>query len=514
MNRYILMLCLLWGGVLWAQQDQLQLQKDIAFIKADDIFCNNSALMSLSDSKEFSESYLTYINSYSQFKAVQNAKQQNGISFYSEGYKAYSNLKCKGSVLYKNYNEKGIQWSNILFPQGNTPYIIADSLDGEWEKRSYKLNGDVVTSKLFNMFYVGVGMNYHVETGAKQKDPRPLNTYKNLKNSISILFPLSSIHNIGGTVSYTSIKEEIDVDYSNNLNKKYSVYWLRALGEAPKDYRNFNVDFKQDSKVLGLSMFYAYKTDLTKFYLTVLYNDKEEVSGINHYVTKKEIRKDACYESNKLQLESILNRYVSKGFHQVKLGVRSNVGKGYKPVMKSSKDITPEELNSYKNHDFFFDEKLIQAEYNFYRTNSEKLFHWRLGVFNEYGKEKQQHQLLQNNRSISFVRSKLTFEITHKINIKTSIKVGAEGAHKQVIDHHQYINPNNKSDVVKGFIIPEYQYLSQSYSRAKLQLRLSRLVKNYIVFSQIETKRLFVPEGKVKQGLSNHYIAVKIGLVL
>ena len=96
------------------------------------------------------------------------------------------------------------------------PIFLADSLSGTtYHKENYNLVGGV-GYKLNDRISLGAGVDYYVGVAAKQKDPRPLNTYMRFKFNPALILTTSK-YKLGFDIGYKSIKEEISykVERSN-----------------------------------------------------------------------------------------------------------------------------------------------------------------------------------------------------------------------------------------------------------------------------------------------------------
>lgn len=159
-------------------------------------------------------------------------REGNKISDYSFSTESFQSQKKRiflyGKFAYHSLDETGGQWNGTYDPYNGNPYILADSLSGTtYHKENYNMVGGV-GYKLNDRISLGAGVDYYVGVAAKQKDPRPLNTYMRFKFNPALILTTSK-YKLGFDIGYKSIKEEISYKVER-LNFDPSFFTFKGFG--------------------------------------------------------------------------------------------------------------------------------------------------------------------------------------------------------------------------------------------------------------------------------------------
>lgn len=192
---------------------------------------DNSALLHHMDIPVSGESKLTYFYQGGDFKHLYQGESLQGVQFTSERFERLKDWVFYGSFDFRSFKERAVDMTSHAQPFRDNPYQIADSLNGDWNKQNYNLSLKVAAPKLAqDRLTLGMGLSYNVLTGARQKDPRPLNNSNELRLSPAVLYELSENHALGLTGAYQFYREDLSVERIN-ANQNYNMYKLLGLGE-------------------------------------------------------------------------------------------------------------------------------------------------------------------------------------------------------------------------------------------------------------------------------------------
>ncbi len=152
------------------------------------------------------------------------------LSLSTENYQHLNKATLYGSFSYTQSREKEVRMNDMLDVYKGTPYILADSVGGDWKKQFYHLQARAASGALVNgRLHAGLGIDYRLGTGARQNDPRPLDN----NSSLSVLPGLTwSFRNGGFGLNglYGTYKESIDI-LIKNANVPQRIYQLTGLGQ-------------------------------------------------------------------------------------------------------------------------------------------------------------------------------------------------------------------------------------------------------------------------------------------
>lgn len=175
----------------------------------------------------------TYVGGYFEegdLKRPQQPSSSRSIRFVSERYQQLQDASLYGKFVFNRAWDQEILMSDVLDPFRRNPYVLGDSLGGDWKKQTYDL--EVKASVPLNSartFFAGAGLQFRAGTGARQNDPRP-ETYSNELNlSPSVLWKPDASWSIGANGQFDFYKEDISVATSNNEDNHF-LYRLAGIG--------------------------------------------------------------------------------------------------------------------------------------------------------------------------------------------------------------------------------------------------------------------------------------------
>lgn len=218
----------------------------------------NAAGLKMGNTPAIGRVYAGLFNQQGDFKRPQQPSSVNHYGFYSERYQPVKQGFFQGSFSFEQQTEKQIHWSDVMNPYRGTPYVLADSLGGDWRKQAYGLHLKMASGKIAERLTVGAGLNYNLSTGARQNDPRPLNYVNQLDFLPSAVIQVNDKNSLGVQGTYGFFKEQISLmnNKSELLQKVFKLKGL-ALHDAPE---LFTSSFSRlyDGRRTGVDMQYVY----------------------------------------------------------------------------------------------------------------------------------------------------------------------------------------------------------------------------------------------------------------
>ncbi|HYQ58914.1 MAG TPA: hypothetical protein VEP89_16345 [Draconibacterium sp.] len=160
------------------------------------------------------------------YRRYHESNKQNQYGFYTNGYAALKQWKFYGEFAYYRQNDWGANWSDVLNPYNDNPYILGDKNTSRYRKEYFQMSTKgalQINSKLS----AGFEINYQTGVGSRQKDPRPENKTTDFDIKPGIVYKLNNI-NLGVNFHFHTAKE--DVEFNNVTDSLYSYYHLKGLG--------------------------------------------------------------------------------------------------------------------------------------------------------------------------------------------------------------------------------------------------------------------------------------------
>lgn len=145
----------------------------------------------------------------------------------AEGYQVDTGRSAfSGFAAYERGVDRNVRWTDVRDVELLYPYLLADSLGGDYHSESYKLGG---SWSLFhkNVWY-GLRGNYRGEVAFRPRDPRPENTVSELTLNPGTLFTLGKWYG-GAFFSYTFYKQHVSVRIEEP-SRKDQFFILKGMG--------------------------------------------------------------------------------------------------------------------------------------------------------------------------------------------------------------------------------------------------------------------------------------------
>lgn len=247
--------------ITYAQTDSLayKLPNEVAetYFFRESFWLNsiNSSEFYKSGIRNYSKIELNYGYEDGDYKKVYDPAKNSIINFNTTGIKSHKKLHFLGTFDYNHQISKDIDWSLMMDADRANPFIVADSIGGDWIKDRYTLGLKFGTEPLWNFVHFGLTLNYSVALGGRDNDPRPKSTTKNIYAAPSITFLLGSNNSIGATYIYGDYMQDIDVMIKSGVG---SAMFYKQLGFALKENPivKSSYDYRIEAFKSGASLLY------------------------------------------------------------------------------------------------------------------------------------------------------------------------------------------------------------------------------------------------------------------
>lgn len=219
MKRLLTCLCLCATFVAHGQQTKLWLQT------------RNAAGMGSSSLPDSGQTWMGGNFVQGDFRRAQQAESSRQLLFFSEGFHSLKKGMVYGSFQYIQQQDVNVQFSDIMDPYRGTPYLLADSVGGDWKRQSYRMQLKAASGPLLgDRIRLGMGVKYNVGTGARQNDPRPLDDVNELSLLPGFTWKVHPAHTIGVNGVYGYFKESVALE-NKNTNRTQYLYKLLGMGQ-------------------------------------------------------------------------------------------------------------------------------------------------------------------------------------------------------------------------------------------------------------------------------------------
>lgn len=194
----------------------------------------NSSKFYQSGIKNYSRVEINYGYENGDYKKVYDPNKNSIIGFNTTGIKSSKKFHFLGTFDYNHQISKNIDWSLMMDAERANPFMIADSIGGDWLKDRYTLGLKVCSEPFWNFLRFGINTKYSVAIGGRDNDPRPKSTVKKIHIAPSVSFSLGGKNSIGISYIYTDYMEDIDVMIKSGVGAAefYKIMGL-ALKENP-----------------------------------------------------------------------------------------------------------------------------------------------------------------------------------------------------------------------------------------------------------------------------------------
>lgn len=169
------------------------------------------------------------------FYDIQEGNAANGVRLHSESFSAKGRHVYFGSAGFETGKRENTRWNNVEDFQLLSPYLVADSIGGDFYRETYRMEGGFTT--LNPHFHWGLRAKYSGGVSFRQSDPRPLNTVSVLGLQPGIVFH-SSEWRWGLSGQYSRYRQNVNISVER-VNHLVFLYIMQGFGH----YNPFFSDF-------------------------------------------------------------------------------------------------------------------------------------------------------------------------------------------------------------------------------------------------------------------------------
>ena len=263
---YILtgILLFLQPGISEGQEDTLRIETtlDQQMVSEKHLWLNsmNAAGLKVYSVRDHNNFDLHYRSEEGAFRKTMTPSGLSQYGMHTSGYKGLNFIDFQGSFRYNRNEEKKVEWMAMMDPNRSNPFLLADSIGGNWKKDYYTLQMKMGTDQGWDALRLGLSAKYQVAQGGRDNDPRPKSTIKDLSLSPGLVWDIVPSHHLGMAYHYHDYRQDVDImnKYGVGGNVLYKIMGL-ALLEQP--LVKPSVEYRIDSWSHGASLQYNARTN-------------------------------------------------------------------------------------------------------------------------------------------------------------------------------------------------------------------------------------------------------------
>ena len=178
------------------------------------------------DGSRMNTEFLFYYSN-GDYKHLTDPESPRGGIVSFEGFKQVNKLHFYGSFSYDIAKLEGQRWNDVLMPSPGNPFLLGDSIGGDYNNELFEIKG-AVASSFSDRLKWGVSARYKGGSSANQNDPRPLINAVRYSISPGILYDFSPWA-VGLDIGYEGYNEFISIS-SVETNLNHSFFIFQGLG--------------------------------------------------------------------------------------------------------------------------------------------------------------------------------------------------------------------------------------------------------------------------------------------
>ncbi len=178
---------------------------------------------------------LAYCHTSGSYKHLSDPENAHGGKVSVEGFKQVGRLHFFGGFSYGISTLNGQKWNNVLMPSPGNPYLLADSIGGDYNNELFDIRG-AVASAINDQLTWGIAATYKGGSSADENDPRALIDAVRYSLRPGILYRFSRF-SLGADIGMEGYAEKIGMDsYQGTSN--FVFFQFQGLGNYFPDSGN------------------------------------------------------------------------------------------------------------------------------------------------------------------------------------------------------------------------------------------------------------------------------------
>lgn len=417
----------------------------------------------------FEKTVLGFDQQKGKFKLAQQPNSSQRLNFASERFQNIGKTLFYGKFAYTQQWDKQLNFSDVLDPYRGTPYVLADSIGGDWKKQLYSLQLKVASPELLNKrFTVGLGTSLNVRTGARQNDPRPLSTANEITLTPGLTWKFNPKNLIGLNGWYSRYREDISLEVKNS-NINHYLYKSLGLGqlELPTAFTTGASRVYTGNK-WGGNLQYQLQSGRLKWLSAIGYSAYEEQVADGTSVP----RKSGTWKQSAYSFNSNLNVNGKNFFHRVALRVERLEDKGiefhefYNASLKTWQTLLEAEFYSAETD-------RASLSYSLIKSGKQDAFNWLAEIGGDYFSTGRNYLIPASAQEITnaavWLKGIKVWHLSAAGNLQTGIKT----LYTQNLSNSLSYIPitGDRTLLARAVLYPDQHYLSADHLTTSLNIQ-------------------------------------------
>lgn len=178
---------------------------------------------------------LGYNHTSGSYKHLSDPKSINGGKVSVEGFKQVGQIHFFGGFSYGISTLNGQKWNNVLMPSSGNPYLLADSIGGDYNNELFDIRG-AMASSLNDRLTWGIAASYKGGSSSDENDPRALIDAVRYSIRPGILYRFSR-WSLGADIGMEGYAEKIGME-SYHGTSNFVFFQFQGLGNYFPDSGN------------------------------------------------------------------------------------------------------------------------------------------------------------------------------------------------------------------------------------------------------------------------------------
>lgn len=154
------------------RKDSLRIYQDVLYLGNIQYGSNNPTAISDSPLCYVTDININFLRSSGNFRLMDQPSHEHWWNGSLFGIQRIGRITFLGNLNYENGKQTDRKWNSTLFIANDNPFIVADSLTGNYNVEKFKLNGGL-SYEINAHWRTGMRAIYEVGRSADQTDPRP-----------------------------------------------------------------------------------------------------------------------------------------------------------------------------------------------------------------------------------------------------------------------------------------------------------------------------------------------------
>jgi hypothetical protein len=398
-------------------------------------------------------------------KGLYLVEEGNGASafqLHTESFHKSKNQSFFGKATFILDQKKNVGWRDVEDAYLLSPYLIADSIGGDYKREAYTLSGG--TSLRRNNWEYGIRGTYEGGVSYRLVDPRPRNTVTRISINPGITWSNGHLK-YGWFGQYERYRQNVDIQVEKENRKDY-FYLLQGFGTYNKQFSELDETFTRIYKgnlfTTGLHLNRQDQfqstgalVSLKRAVIKVSESDRRTPYSITHNEIRAELSHEREWLSQSLFLKG---QYV---FHQT-IGNETQ----YTPVTINTNYIiwnfaTQSDRYQSRNQQAGFSAMLANKDVSALSVWEQVEGNWQDTKQNYYTPN--DHQNIQNINGSASIGFHCPFE-------KSTLDGSIKGGYQKVLSSSLLLEENNV--ITERAFLPDYAFLTTDYAFYQMNLKV------------------------------------------